>query len=157
MPKATIRLAVLDDIAELVEMRCEFTFEDLERGETRSGYEADCRAFLEDAITTGRWEIWVAEAGGQIVSHAFVALIDKVPRPIRESARIAYLTNVYTRPDFRRQGIGGEIIRRAQAAAREGDVELIIVWPSDESVDFYERQGFKKPDEPLIWVAGDGN
>jgi GNAT superfamily N-acetyltransferase len=140
------RLAHHGDIEQLLEMRSDFTFEDLRKSsETRSGYAEDCRSFLADAITSERWQIWVAEVDGRLVSHAFLALIDKVPRPIRQNARIAYLTNVYTRPDHRGQGIGAEIIRRAQAAAHEADVELIIVWPSDESIDFYEREGFKKP------------
>jgi GNAT superfamily N-acetyltransferase len=150
--ETTIRLARRDDIEQLVEMRQDFTFEDFDPSAAaiRPRYEADCRAFLSDAITSGKWHIWIAEVGERIASHAFVALIDKVPRPIRENARIAYLTNVYTRPDFRGRGIGAQIIRRAQAAAREADVELIIVWPSDESVDFYKREGFEEPDEPLV-------
>jgi ribosomal protein S18 acetylase RimI-like enzyme len=89
----------------------------------------------------------------RIVSHAYLVLIDKVPRPVRENARIAYLTNVYTRPNFRRQGIGAEVIRRAQDAARAADVELVIVWPSDASVEFYKRAGFKEPNEPLVWAT----
>jgi GNAT superfamily N-acetyltransferase len=159
MTDVSIRLARDDDIEQLVEMRRAFTFEDFEQGAgaARPAYDKDCRAFLSEAITSGSWHIWIAEVGGRIVSHAFLALIDKVPRPIRKNARIAYLTNVYTSPDFRARGIGAQIIRRAQAAAREADVELIIVWPSDESVDFYQREGFKKPDGPLIWAAEDGN
>jgi GNAT superfamily N-acetyltransferase len=155
----TIRLARRDDIEQLVEMRRDFTFEDFEpdRAAARPAYEQDCRAFLSEAIMSGRWHIWIAEMDGRIVSHAFLALIDKVPRPIHEKARIAYLTNVYTCSDFRARGIGAQIIRSAQAAAREADVELIIVWPSDESVEFYEREGFKKRDEPLIWPATDGD
>jgi len=90
---------------------------------------------------------------GQIVSHAFVAYVDKVPRPTRERRRIAYLTNVYTRPDFRGRGIGGALIERAQARAAEADVELMMVWPSDESIDFYRRQGFAPSEEPVIWVV----
>ena len=82
-------------------MRREFTFEDLDNGVSRAGYDDDCRAFLLGAIAGSRWHIWVAEIDGEIVAHAFVALIDKVPRPIRENARIAYLTNVYTRPGHR--------------------------------------------------------
>jgi len=74
-----------------------------------------------------------------------------VPRPICENARIAYLTNVYTRADFRGRGIGTALLRRAQQAAREADVELMIVWPSEASVAFYERESFFRPDEPLIW------
>jgi GNAT superfamily N-acetyltransferase len=153
-----IRPAQLGDIDELLALRSDFTFEDLEPGAApvRVGYEEDCRAFLADAITGGRWHIWVAESEGRIVSHAFVALVDKVPRPIRENARIAYLTNVYTRPEFRGRGIGAAVIRRAQEAAHEADVELMIVWPSDESAEFYKREGFVEPDEPLIWRSSAG-
>jgi GNAT superfamily N-acetyltransferase len=87
------------------------------------------------------------------VSHAFVALVDKVPRPVRENSKIAYLTNVYTRPEYRGRGVGAQLIERAQQAAREARVELMIVWPGDESVEFYRRKGFVDPDEPLIWEA----
>lgn len=118
MTQTTIRPATHDDIEQLVEMRRAFTFEDVDPGAVaRLGYEDDCRTFLADAITSGRWQIWVAEMGGRIVSHAYLALIDKVPRPIHENARIAYLTNVYTRPDCRGRGIGAEVIRRAAGGA----------------------------------------
>ena len=153
----TVRGAELRDVDELVWMRADFTFEDFEPGQvsSRPGFEEDCRAFLGEAIESGRWQIWLAETEGRIVSHVFIALVDKVPRPIRENARIAYLTNVYTRPGYRGRGIGATLLRKAQEAAREADVELVIVWPSDESVEFYEREGFKRPDEPLIWCSGD--
>ena len=52
---------------------------------------------------------------------------------------------------FRGRGVGAALLRRAQQAAREADVELMIVWPSDDSVPFYERESFERPDEPLIW------
>jgi predicted N-acetyltransferase YhbS len=150
-----IRLAAQSDIPELVEMRRDFTFEDVEPTEhrTRRGYEADCRAFLKDAITSGRWQIWVAEVEGRVVSHAFVALVEKVPRPVRENSRIAYLTNVYTRLEHRNKGIGERLIKQALEAASDADVELMIVWPSDESAAFYKRQGFASAEEPLIWEA----
>lgn len=28
----------------------------------------------------------------------------------------------------------------------------MIVWPSEESVEFYKREGFDYQDEPLIWA-----
>lgn len=155
MTGITIRLATRPDINALVEMRRDFTFEDPEVNEapSRVGFEADCADFLEDAISSGRWHIWVAELDGRIVSHVFVALIDKVPRPVRENSKIAYLTNVYTRPEYRGRGISAQLIERAQQAAREARVELMIVWPSEESVELYKRAGFADPNEPLIWEA----
>ncbi len=155
MAEPVVRLAQLGDIDALVRMRADFTFEHFEPAfATNPGYEEECRVFLEDAIAGERWQIWVAELDGAVVSHAFVALVDKVPRPIYTSRRIAYLTNVYTLPEHRNRGIGAAVLRRAQEAARDADVELIIVWPSEESIDFYERAGFERPDEPLIWKSG---
>ncbi len=152
MDTLELRLAEAQDIPTLVEMRRDFTFEDggIDAAE-RADYAKECHAFLDDAIKTGRWQVWLAEVDDQIVSHLYVALIDKVPRPTRERKRIAYLTNVYTRPEFRNRGIGAALLSRAQAAADEADVELMIVWPSDESIGFYRRHGFESPKEPLIW------
>lgn len=147
-----IRAAGLPDIDQLVAMRREFTFEDEEASE-RPEYEDECRVFLAAAIERGDWQIWVAEINGRLVSHVYVALVDKVPRPIRERRRIAYLTNVYTRPQFRGRGIGSRVLEDAQAAAREADAELMVVWPSEESAAFYRRHGFDSPGEPLVWEA----
>lgn len=135
-------------------MRRDFTFEDEEsqRRASRPEYEAECREFLTEAISADTWDIWVAEVSGQIVSHVYVALIDKVPRPVRANRRIGYLTNMCTRPPHRAGGIGGRLVRRAQDAARQADVELMIAWPSEDSIAFYERHGFKEASsgEPLI-------
>jgi GNAT superfamily N-acetyltransferase len=152
MTEAFVRPAEVGDIDDLVRMRADFTFEHGEpKLPTNPGYEQECRAFLEDAMAGGHWQIWVAELDGSVVSHAFVALVDKVPRPIYAPRHIAYLTNVYTRPEHRNRGIGAAVIRRAQEAAREADVEVMVVWPSDESVDFYAREGFEPPKDQLLW------
>jgi ribosomal protein S18 acetylase RimI-like enzyme len=152
---ATIRHARLPDIPRLVELRRRFKIEeDNEDGaRERPGYAEDCRKFYTRAVETDGWFVWVAEAGREIVSNATVVLIDKVPHPFTERSRIAYLTNVYTVPDFRGQGIAGRILAKAQESARAADVELVIVWPSERSVSLYKRQGFEVQDEPLVWDA----
>jgi GNAT superfamily N-acetyltransferase len=151
----TIRLATTADVDELVAMRREFTFEDadLDPSRERPGFERECRAFLTTALAGDGWQLWVAEVDGRLVAHAFIALVERVPRPVRQRARIAYLTNVYTRPGFRGAGIGGRVLQRAQQAARDAGVELMLVWPSDESIPFYARHGFGAEDEPLVWRA----
>jgi ribosomal protein S18 acetylase RimI-like enzyme len=70
---------------------------------------------------------------------------------VREHRRIAYLTNVYTRAEYRGRGIGARLVRHAQEAARAADVELMLVWPSEDSIDFYGRLGFAAGEEPLVW------
>lgn len=119
----------------------------------RPAYEQECARFIADAIGGHHWQIWVAEVDGAVVAQVFVALVEKVPRPVREHCRIAYLTNVYTLPAFRGRGLGHRLVRHAQEAARAADAELMLVWPSEDSADFYGRLGFEAEREPLVWHA----
>ena len=108
---------------------------------------------MGEGIASGRWTIWLAEADGEIASHAYIGLIDKIPRPTRGSRWLGYVTNVYTRPEQRGRGIGTALLEQVTAWAVEHDIELLVVWPSEESVGFYERAGFVSGRDPLVWMA----
>jgi GNAT superfamily N-acetyltransferase len=147
------RLATADDIPVLAEMRAAFHFEDDPAGEAPAGFETAFGEVVRRGIESGRWTIWVAEANGSIVSHAFVGLIDKIPRPHPQARTLGYLTNVYTRPEQRNRGIGSALLAQVEDWARANDVELLVVWPSEESVSFYERAGFATGRDPLVWFS----
>ncbi|WP_246021631.1 hypothetical protein [Paenibacillus zeisoli] len=79
---AIVRLATLDDVDELVGMRWDFSTEDY--GVSTVSFEEFhqiCSEFLVRAIENGDWYIWVAEVEKNIVSHMYLQLIHKVPRP----------------------------------------------------------------------------
>jgi RimJ/RimL family protein N-acetyltransferase len=61
-------------------------------------------------------------------------VIDKIPGPIAEFPAIGYLTNVFTRPEFRGQGLVTRVLDAVTAWARDSDIELLVVWPSEASV-----------------------
>jgi GNAT superfamily N-acetyltransferase len=63
------------------------------------------------------------------------------------------VTNVYTRPPYRGQGIGTELLERVKAWARGEDLQVLIVWPGEESVAFYERAGFSAENEVLEYTV----
>ena len=75
--------------------------------------------------------------------YVFVHKIDLVPRPCKIQDQFGYLTNNYTKPAYRSQGIGSALMNRVVEWAKDEDFELLIVYPSDEAVTFYERVGFK--------------
>ncbi|WP_240335300.1 GNAT family N-acetyltransferase [Paraliobacillus sediminis] len=66
---------------------------------------------LENARNSGQWFIWVAEENGEIVSHIFIELIHKVPRPGRVIYPFVYMTNVFTSKEYRNKGIGSKLRR----------------------------------------------
>ena len=148
-----IRLAEKKDIAQLIKMRWDFT---IEHDETKKivetsyeKFEQECELFLKEAIRGNTWFIWVAEEEGVIVSHIYIELIQKVPRPGRVTYPFAYMTNVYTLPEFRSQGIGSQLLTKIHEWIKENQYEFIIVWPSDDSINYYKKNGYVHCSEPM--------
>ncbi len=155
MADVLIRQAMPADVSELADLRRDFTFEDHPTSEPRADFEAAFRDVVGGGLRDGSWVVWVAESEGQIVAHAFVAVVDKVPRPIQESRQIGYLTNVYTRPAHRNRGVGAKLLAATTNWARQRGIELLIVWPSERSTPLYGRHGFAALREPLVWTNPD--
>ncbi|GIQ69010.1 N-acetyltransferase [Xylanibacillus composti] len=150
-----IRLAEPYDIDSLVRMRWDFTYEHYPIIEASYGdFQEECSVFLHKAMSNGKWFIWVAELNDKIVSHIYIELIDKVPKPGRTTYPFVYMTNVYTIPEYRSKGIGGRLLKRIEEWGRENRHEFIMVWPSDDGVPFYARNGYIRCTEPMELSLG---
>jgi ribosomal protein S18 acetylase RimI-like enzyme len=151
--EVALRRATAADLDALARLRWQFTFEDEEPGELRDDYERAFRLTVGEGIESGRWHVFVADAGGEVVAHMYVGLIEKVPRPVTGPRWLGYLTNVYTVPAWRGLGVGTRLLREIQEWCRAESVELLVVWPSEESVELYRRLGFERHWDPLVWLA----
>ena len=152
MSAPVIRRATVDDIASLIALRRTFTEEDGGGLPPRADFESAFADIVIDGLESGRWIVWIAEIDGIVVSHAFVGTIEKIPRPVSEHRAIGYLTNVYTRPEYRDRGFGAGVLDAVTSWAVDADVELLMVWPSEASVAHYQRHGFADRGEPLVWL-----
>jgi GNAT superfamily N-acetyltransferase len=138
------------DVPRLIRMRFDFTAESKEIDPALfEPFHQECSQFFQELKESGRWHIWVAEVEGEIVSHVFVQTIDTVPRPGRVKSPWAYVTNVYTVPAYRSQGIGGRIMDEVNKWAKGNGITFLLVWPSETSVAFYERHGFERAGEAM--------
>ena len=140
----SFRIATLGDVPELATARWEFRAEAGETPlESETAFAVRYEAFLKDSLDSGRWTFWIAEAAnGTIVAHMAVCVVQSIPRPSRMTDQWGYLTDCFTRPAFRNRGIGRDLLARVAEWARELDLEMLIVWPSEKSDDFYARAGF---------------
>ena len=112
-----------------------------------------CIAFLSQGLREQRWTYWVAQQDMQIVSHIYIQRFPKVPKPNKLDDALGYVTNVYTRPAHRGQGIGTQLMMQVLAWARQQALESLIVWPSEASVRFYERAGFRATSDMLEYTV----
>jgi GNAT superfamily N-acetyltransferase len=138
------RVATDRDLTQLAELRWDFRGENgTERPVvSREKFIEVCKVFLKRGLESGYHTYWIAEQAGEIISQVFVHRIELVPRPCKIQDQFGYITNNYTKPAYRNKGIGSELMRRVKRWARDEDLELLIVYPSEEAVTFYERTGF---------------
>lgn len=146
-----IRKAAEKDFLRLAEMKWQHCAEDDEDYGESNLKNADKDDFIErfmDFLTAySEYVIWVAEVDGEIVSAMFVYMIPKIPKPGGNSKYIAYLTNVFTAKEYRNQKIGTKLLEHIKKVLAEEKCELIFVFPSENSVSFYERNGFSPENE----------
>lgn len=148
-----IRIANETDYNELALMKWEHGAEDdIDYGEhnldgaDKSGF---IKEFVDFLKTHKEYRIFVAEENSIVVSAMFVYLIPKLPKPNGNAKYIAYLTNVYTKKEYRNKGIGTQILDHIKNDLIDKKCELLFAWPSDNSVAWYERNGFSGDNEIL--------
>lgn len=146
-----IRLAESKDIKQLIKMRWDTTieFDESKENESYEDFEKECQTFLENALNSSHWYIWVAEDMDKIISHIYIQLIQKVPRPGRVTHPFAYMTNVYTIRDYRNSGVGSKVLTSINKWIEENQFEFVIVWPSEEAVNYYKKNGYVHCTEPM--------
>ena len=105
------------------------------------------KEFMDFLSKHREYKIFVACNGDIIASAMFVYLIPKTPKPNGKSKYIAYLTNVYTKKEYRNKKIGAELLGYIKEQLAKERCELLFVWPSSKSVDWYCRNGFRSENE----------
>lgn len=141
-----IRIANDTDYNELALLKWEHGAEDdIDYGEHNLDG-VDKEAFIGEFVAFLKahkeYEIIVAEENGIVVSAMFVYLIPKLPKPNGNAKYIAYLTNVYTKKEFRNKGIGTQILDYIKNDLIKKKCELLFAWPSNNSVKWYNRNNF---------------
>jgi GNAT superfamily N-acetyltransferase len=141
-------IATEHDVEQLARMRWDFRTEDDEAPVMdQAEFIESCVAYLKQSLETDSWTYWIAKDRDEIVSHIFVYIIQAVPKPSSFTNCWGYMTNVYTKPAYRNKGIGSELMRHVKHWVKEQGLRLLIVSPSEASVPFYARAGFRSETE----------
>ena len=146
---ALFRKAKPEDVPRLADLRWLMTTEEDPPAGERGAFVRACAAYYERSLAHGLQTHWVAELEGLIVSTISVHEIEMLPRPGRIEDRFACITTNYTEPGARGRRIASALVRHVVGRSVEADLELLIVWPSERAVPFYERLGFRRENEVM--------
>lgn len=150
MPEVTYRAATLEDLPALAQLRWEMQVDWRDDAATfaaaREPYIATYCAAMREEMRAGRMCAWLAEADGAPV--AAVTLMTYLVSPSLEEPRRVrgQVSNVYTRPAYRRLGISRILMGQLLEWARAHDVLRLLLWSSEMGRPLYASLGFAASD-----------
>jgi GNAT superfamily N-acetyltransferase len=138
-----VREGTADDNPHLARLRAIWAAEQEPSGIEDPDFE---RVFLEWAKANPR-QVLVAELDGELIGMLNVMVFHRMPNPGQASSCWVYFGNVYVLPRHRNAGIGGQLVQAAIEYSRSIGAARILLSPSSESRNLYERLGFKPAEE----------
>ncbi|MBR3356675.1 MAG: GNAT family N-acetyltransferase [Solobacterium sp.] len=87
---------------------------------------------------------WLALDGERIIATSGISFVEKPPWFGCPSGKIGLLSSMYTAPEYRRQGIAKELLRRVVEEARLYGCGAVHITASDMGVLLYTDFGFVK-------------
>ena len=68
-------------------------------------------------------------------------------RYITDEETILFVQDLLVKPDFQRQGVGGELLDRVLNKHPEVNQNLLLTDRTENTISFYKRQGFKMAED----------
>lgn len=151
----TYRKAVLEDIFLLVDYRIYFLKE--LQGPRSLEIETQLRTQLTDyfkrGLTDRAFMAWIAEHHGRVVGLGGL-VIHEIPGSFKMMKGLkGYILNMYTLPEFRKMGIGAEILNRLVHEGKALGLSKIYLHAAPNGIALYRRNGFVEPDSLELEIA----
>lgn len=148
-----IRTATLDDIPELITLRKKQL---IDEGST-ANEDIDTglyKFFLSKILDNSMVEL-VAEVDDEMIATAAFIVYDFPPSFSNKTGKKGYIASVYTKPEYRRQGIATTLVNRVVAIGKERGITKFFLQASDLGKPVYLKCGFKNTGDWLIYEVKD--
>ena len=142
------RKANINDIYYLVHLRKEQLIE--EGISTDANVDKEFFDYFMANISDGTIIIWLATEASEIVATSGICFYQVPPSYSNLTGQVAYVTNVYTSPKYRKQGIASHLLGLVIGEAKKLNYKLIrlITSPAGESI--YKKAGFVKSEGHMV-------
>ncbi len=131
------RKATKTDIPQLIKFR-----KILLCNEDNTSMDETFRNYFDSSLSDKSLVAWVAEDDGVVVSAVCFCLCRFAPRFENPSGLVAYMTNVFTIPNYRRQGIVSRLVSEAIVDLKTQGIRKILLHSSCMAKPMYEGLGF---------------
>ena len=153
--KFVYKRATMEDIDELVRTRIIVlrAANKLPDDEDMSVVEKESYSYYRRALETGEHIAYLVYDNGAFVGAGGVSFYQVMPTYHNPTGKKAYIMNMYTAPEYRRQGIAIHILDLLVKDAKEQGVLQIALEATYMGRPLYKRYGFAKMEDEmeLVW------
>jgi N-acetylglutamate synthase-like GNAT family acetyltransferase len=138
------RRAILSDIDLLTKMRIEMLCEEKALSNSqRNPIEENTKQFLINEMTNESLISWIALNSQNIVGMGCINFFSFPPNDWCPNGKTAYIGNVYTLPNFRKKGIGSNIVFHLIEEAKLYQCQRILLNTTEMGRSLYKMHGFE--------------
>ena len=142
------RKATKSDIDILVELRKKQLID--EGLESTTNIDFELKSFFENTMEEGSLIEYVAVDDNNIVATGGVLFYNLPPSYSNTSGRIAYITNMYTKDEFRGRGIATVLLNILVDEVKKSGCKVIKLQASVHGKPVYKKFGFNESEGHMI-------
>lgn len=144
------RKATLEDTGKLVEIRKKQLID--EGIEPNINIDEELTDFFKEKLADDSLIEWIVEDNGEIIATAAIAFYQFPPTYTNKTGWKGYITNMYTRNDYRKQGIATLLLDKLVEEAKIRNVNKLWLGASELGRPVYEKFGFRQTG---VWLDMD--
>lgn len=136
--------ANIDDITNLVELRIAYLLEDyVEIPQNKLSLIANnLPTYFHNHLNKDLF-VFVCRDLNKIVGCCFLYVSEKPSNPTFINGKTGTILNVYTKPEYRKKGIAGELIRILLSESEKIDLDFVELKATDSGYNLYKSLGFE--------------
>jgi ribosomal protein S18 acetylase RimI-like enzyme len=136
------------DIPQLIELRKKQLND--EGLTSTNNIDIELHNYFEVSLRDGSFISWIAVEGDTIVATSGICFYQLPPTYSNPTGRIAYVTNMYTRNEYRGKGIASDLLKLVVSEAKEQGYKFVRLHASKQGASVYKRFGFVDSDGYMI-------
>lgn len=145
----TYEKALLRDIPELVRMRIEFILKINNQTEAPFEFEKELFDYFNENMKNDTFVGWLAYDDKALVGTSGICFYALPPSFSNLTGKTAYIMNMYTIEEYRRQGIASVMFTKLLEEAQSRGHKKIYLHATEEGRPVYKKYGFKDTDNEM--------
>jgi ribosomal protein S18 acetylase RimI-like enzyme len=134
------RRANIDDLKELINLRKQQLLD--EGSKVEQDIDKKLEEYFSQNIANNTFISWVATENNEIIATSGVCFYQLPPNYSNPSGKVAYITNMYTKREFRRKGIASKLLEKIIDEIRSLNYKIIRLHASLDGKNLYYKYGF---------------